>query len=449
RQPRSQPRNYKHPIMKPSAVVTNDGDREDNPEETYLSRALSFTWWLARDQWFIITLLILILVASQVQAPDQQLRKTAVQYSSVTVIFLVNGCTVSTEVLLQTLRLWHFHIMIQCGCFLFTSATALAVVQAAATKTGSVDAALLNGFVIMGCLPTALSFNVIMTKKANGNDALTLTESVLGSLIAPALSTVLITTYASIDSWYTAILPKATPGQYGLIFAKIFKQLGLTLFLPLFIGQLLQYFFPKSNDKVMNKWKGRKLASFSLLVLIWSAFDGAFASHSFATLRDTDVVFLVLVDVGLLVFWMAASLLLAALFLSREDAIAVAFCVPTKTPALGVPLVTLIFAGVSDVVAAKLYLPMIILQCVQTCIGSLATIPLKKWQARPRKGEKVNRAGSDEGSSLEAQPLPRNEDATGTAAEEKRTEGHGSHAGMITGDDDVSPEAAGGGRVWR
>ena len=173
----------------------------------------------------------------------------------------------------------------------------------------------------------------------------------------------------------------------------------------------------------MNTWKARKLASFALLVLIWSAFDGAFASNSFSTLRDTDVAFLVLVDVGLLVFWMAASLLLAACFLSREDAIAVAFCVPTKTPALGVPLVTLIFAGVSDVVAAKLYLPMIVLQCVQTCIGSLATIPLRKWQARQRKGERGGKSGSDECSSLEAQAVPENEERQQNTSEEKEEDG--------------------------
>ncbi|KAK8043431.1 hypothetical protein PG993_005861 [Apiospora rasikravindrae] len=409
--------------METSSITVSGANHEKAPEKPFLSRTLSLTWRLACDQWFIITLLISILVASQVQAPDQQLRKTAVQYSTVTVIFLINGCTVSTEVLLRTLGLWHFHIMIQCGCFLFTSATALAVVQAAATKPGSADAALLNGFVITGCLPTALSFNVIMTKKANGNDALTLTESVLGSLIAPALSTVLITTYASIDSWYTAILPKATTNEYSNIFANIFKQLGLTLFLPLVVGQLFQYFFPKANEKIMTSWKGKKLASFALLVLIWSAFDGAFASNSFSTLHDTDIEFLVLVDVGLLIFWMVASLFLAALILSREDAIAVAFCVPTKTPALGVPLVTLIFAGVSDVVAAKLYLPMIVLQCVQTCIGSLATIPLKKWQARPRKG------GSEDGGSLEASSMPEG-DGIGARLGENDGALQGSHTGM-------------------
>ncbi|KAK8061645.1 hypothetical protein PG994_008011 [Apiospora phragmitis] len=399
--------------MEASSTHPTGETNVEPPKKTLPSRTLSFAWWFARDQWFIIMLLILILVASQVQAPNQQLRKTAVQYSTVTVIFLINGCTVSTAVLMRTLRLWHLHVMIQCGCFLFTSATALAVVQAAATKPGAVDAALLNGFVVMACLPTALSFNVIMTKKSNGNDALTLTESVLGSVIAPALSTVLITTYASIDSWYTAILPKASTNEYSLIFQNIFKQLGLTLFLPLVglhpvqplqlspspslkmhraraneaplqvVGQLLQYFFPKANEKVMTAWRGRRLASFALLVLIWSAFDGAFASDSFSTLRDTDIAFLVLVDIGLLIFWMTASLFLAALFLSREDAIAVA---------------------VSDVVATKLYLPMIIFQCVQTCLCSLATIPLKKWQANLQKAE------SGDESVLEASTLPDGEE---------------------------------------
>lgn len=71
-----------------------------------------------------------------------------------------------------------------------------------------------------------------MTRKSNGNAALTLTESVLGSILGPVLTTLLMKGYSSRDSWYTAILPN-DGGSYSEVFRSTFKQLGLTLFVPL------------------------------------------------------------------------------------------------------------------------------------------------------------------------------------------------------------------------
>ncbi|KAI1851394.1 hypothetical protein JX266_003469 [Neoarthrinium moseri] len=366
--------------------------REEHAQEkedvrSPISNIISSIAWFASDQWFMITLLLLILVASQVQVPSQQqaTKETVIKYATVAVIFLINGCTISTQILVQTLKRWYIHIFVQALCFLLTSITTFAVVQATATNQNAIDAALLNGFVLMGCLPTALSFNTNMTKKANGNAALTLTESVLGSVMAPAISTVLMTTYSSGNFWYAEILPQGST-SYGALYKKVFQQLGLTLFLPLAVGQLLQYFLPEKTRQAMTTWKGSKLASFALLALIWSAYDGAFSADSFATLDTKNIVYLVFVNIGLFLIWIACALLLSVPWLSQEDCIAVAFCVPTKTPALGIPLVTIIFEGVSSTDAAKLYIPMIVYQCIQTCLASLATIPLKRWQARTARG---------------------------------------------------------------
>lgn len=77
-----------------------------------------------------------------------------------------------------------------------------------------------------------LAFNTVMTRKSNGNAALTLTESVLGSILGPVITTLLMQGYSSRKSWYTAILPKSE-GGYSEVFRSTFKQLGLTLFVPL------------------------------------------------------------------------------------------------------------------------------------------------------------------------------------------------------------------------
>ncbi|OTA55212.1 sodium bile acid symporter family protein [Hypoxylon sp. EC38] len=378
------------PDEKEPSSIPGQNKEQKSVQRTSFTVFLSFTWWLIKDQWFIITLLLLILISSQKQVPrqQQQIKDTIVQNLAVTVIFLVNGCTIPTQVLVKTIRCWKIHIFVQALCFLFTSSTALAIVTATATNPGLIDAALLNGIVLLGSLPTALSFNTIMTKKAQGNDALTLTESVIGSCLGPVVSTVLIQLYSSIPIWYAQTLPKAAAG-YGAVFKQVFAQLGLTLFLPLIVGQLLRKFFPNQVIKIMTTYKGSKLASLALLALIWSAYDGAFETGTLSNMRATNVVFMVLISVALYLLWASLTLLASMFWLSKEDSIAAVFCVATKTPALGVPLITLIFVGITPATKSEMAIPMVVFQCIQTCLSSLATILFRRWLRNKKEGAEL------------------------------------------------------------
>ncbi|OTA95171.1 hypothetical protein M434DRAFT_226228 [Hypoxylon sp. CO27-5] len=373
----------------PSSISGQNNEQESVPK-TRFTVFLSFIWWLIKDQWFIITLLLLILISSQKQVPreQQQIKDTVVQNLAVTAIFFVNGCTIQTQVLVKTIRCWKIHIFVQVLCFLFTSSTALAVVTATATNPALIDAALLNGIVLLSSLPTALSFNTIMTKKAQGNDALTLTESVIGSCLGPVISTLLIQLYSSIPVWYAQTLPKAAAG-YGAVFKQVFAQLGLTLFLPLIVGQLLRKIFPNQVIKIMTTYKGSKLASFALLILIWSAYDGAFETGTLSRMRATNVVFMVLISVALYLLWASLTLLASMFWLSKEDSIAAVFCVATKTPALGVPLITLIFVGITPATKSEMAIPMVVFQCIQTCLSSLATILFRRWLRNKKEGAEL------------------------------------------------------------
>ena len=117
--------------------------------------------------------------------------------------------------------------------FLMTSAIIFGVVSACATSRKFMDPGLLVGMIFTGCVPTTISSNIIMTRQAHGNTALTVVQSTLGNLLGPFLSPLLFQMYIASNAWYTDILPKSGEGSYGELYKRVFKQLGLSLFLPL------------------------------------------------------------------------------------------------------------------------------------------------------------------------------------------------------------------------
>lgn len=202
--------------------------------KSWLQKLRSSVMFFLLDQWFLIVLGVLILIASQASVPvsQQSIKVTVVDYLCVSIIFFLNGCTIAPATLKANLLQWKAHLFIQGLSYLLCSSTAFAIVSAAASNRDFMDPALLVGIIILGCVPTAIAFNVAMTKKVNGNTALTVTESIVGNFLGPFLSPVLINMYLSTDAWYTDFLPQNS-GGYGEIYRRVFKQLGLSIFLPL------------------------------------------------------------------------------------------------------------------------------------------------------------------------------------------------------------------------
>ena len=96
------------------------------------------------------------------------------------------------------------------------------------------------------------------------------------------------------------------------------------------------------------------------------------------------MVFIVFISIVFYSIWSAICILISSLWLSKEDTIAVAYCVPAKTPAMGVPIAIVMFAGLSPIVSSKIQIPMVIYQGLQTAAGSLMTIVFRKWVGQPK-----------------------------------------------------------------
>ncbi|KAI4129517.1 MAG: hypothetical protein LQ347_003750 [Umbilicaria vellea] len=187
------------------------------------------------DQWFLLTLAILIAISSQAQVPasSQKIKETVVTYLCVAVIFFITGCTLATRILWENYMRWKIHLFTQIQCFLMCSASVYAVVSLCATNTDFMDPALLIGLIFLGCVPTTIASNTMMTKQAHGNHVLTLVESTVGNLIGPALSPALINMYLLPRPWYTDFLPLAQVDNYAELYKRVFQQFGLSLYLPL------------------------------------------------------------------------------------------------------------------------------------------------------------------------------------------------------------------------
>jgi sodium/bile acid cotransporter 7 len=73
-------------------------------------------------------------------------------------------------------------------------------------------------------------------------------------------------------------------------------------------------------------------------------------------------------------------------------------CVPAKSIAIGVPLVSVLFIGLSRRKQSKLQIPQVIFQGLQIPAGSLMTLPFRRWVCAEEEAEEKAEMENPEGS---------------------------------------------------
>lgn len=156
------------------------------------------------------------------------------------------------------------------------------------------------------------------------------------------------------------------------------------------VGQITQYFFPNPAKTVFSKWKLSKLGSCCLIVIIWQTFDQAFGAGAFTSVKSSNMIFIVFISIGYFLVWLIVCLALSIPWLSKKDTIAVAYCVPAKTPAMGVPLANVMFTTLTPLQQAKIQIPLVIFQGLQIAFSSVLTIFFRKWVSSEEAKEPAN-----------------------------------------------------------
>ncbi|KAG0184377.1 hypothetical protein DFQ28_011300 [Apophysomyces sp. BC1034] len=236
-----------------------------------------------------------------------------------------------------------------------------------------------------------------MTKNAKGNEASALMNAALGNVLGIFVSPALVSTFQ-------APLLDATPedepvNQVGgaVNFVAVLQQLGLTVLAPLFVGQIIQWVFTETVAKIKTKWHLSEISSVALLTMVWSVFSDAVYSGSFSAVKPIDIVSVAIINAGLYILFSLLCLVLAHIPLprciktpqwvewlrySREDTVAVMFCGATKTVAMGVPLINVLYQDGDPGTIGVLSTPLLLYHVEQLILGNIEVELLKAWVNR-------------------------------------------------------------------
>ncbi|GMF60725.1 unnamed protein product [[Candida] boidinii] len=212
-------------------------------------KVVAFTGDLCLQYWFYVGLAIFIVIARF--APNFARHggliraEYTIGYLAVAIIFFGSGLSMNTKALMKNMGNWRAHTTVFLLQYLITSAIIFGFCCAIKRANNpQISNWMLFGLIVTACCPTTVASNVIMTRKADGNELLTLCEVFLGNLSGAFITPALVQMF-SLGEWSFA--NPANGNSVGDVYRNVIKQVGCSVFVPVFIGQVLQNVFPKQR----------------------------------------------------------------------------------------------------------------------------------------------------------------------------------------------------------
>ncbi|KAK2013252.1 sodium/bile acid cotransporter [Colletotrichum eremochloae] len=339
-------------------------------------------------------------------------------YGGIAVIFLVSGLQLSHAKLRENLTNWRLHIIVQGISFIVIPVILLILVHiiiaAGGLRNNVLSTPIIVGMVVASCLPTTIASNVVMTRAAGGDDAAAIIEvvigNVLGSFVSPGLIYGFIPKTPEFADWQPA-----NPSTLGAMYSNVLRQLGLSVLLPLAVGQVVRWYWETRVEWALKTFYLAKVSTFCLILLVWTTFSAAFQTGALYVTPHASIIFNVFMNVALyalftLICFYAArpppsaceavnprvgrmpgpELLRRALTvrrLSREQAIAVCFCGAAKTTSLGIPLATAMWTASDDLTRALIQIPVLLYTIEQVFMAQILVYVFKWYLRRATKAE--------------------------------------------------------------
>ncbi|XP_062612126.1 sodium/bile acid cotransporter 7-like isoform X1 [Saccostrea cucullata] len=324
-----------------------------------------------RTNWFLCGIVFAICLASvapSVGAKGGILRpEITVKFIAVAIIFFNSGISLRSEDLTRALVQYKLHFFVQGWTFLVFPF--LINILVSVMRDGPFDKLLLQGLLVLGCMPPPVSSAVILTKAVSGNEAAAIFNSAVGSFVGIFVtpSLILLNVGSAVD------VPVSS----------IFVQLSLTVVAPLFLGQLIRRQYRIWLER--NPLPLGSIGSAVLLLIIYTTFCDTF-SHA-----EINLDFLSLISIVFLIVILQCGLLWMVFFVTTRpwlnfdptDTTALMFCSTHKSLTLGIPMIKIVFSG--DPGLSVISIPLMVYHPTQILLGGLLVPPLKEWMYSARR----------------------------------------------------------------
>lgn len=331
----------------------------------------------------------------------------SILYVAVAYVFLISGLSIPHQKLYTHMFNWRLHALVQITSFIFVPTVVVALVHLilATDPAGHIDCAVLAGYILTACLPTTIASNIVMTRAAGGDEAAALVEVLIANFLGPFVTA----------GWTVTMMPKRPEfetwrsggGDLTDMYKEVFKQLGLTVLLPLTVGQLVRWTWPTPTARVLQKLYLNKLSTCCMILLVWTTFSSAFSTHALEALSPQTVAFTILFNVALYLFLVVICFVLCrppkflrthrwtkAVFraMSPEETIAICYCGPAKTTALGIPLLYAMYTKLDLFIKAKTSIPVLLYTTEQIFVAHFLVHAFRRWRrkfAAPKRDVEV------------------------------------------------------------
>jgi sodium/bile acid cotransporter 7 len=311
---------------------------------------------------FVVAIIIVIAVAyffPQAGRDDSPIPVDAIGSVGISLIFFFYGLKLNREKLVNGLKNWKLHCLVQASTFLLFPLIVIAVHPFIQSEHGLT---IWLAFLFLAALPSTVSSSVVMVSMAKGNVAAAIFNASISGLIGIVVTPL----------WMGLFIQRST-ADFDL--SDIYFKLAVEIVAPVVLGLLLQRYLGRYVQQF-----SRQLSLFDksvILLIIYKSFAESFDQHVFSSVQVVDLVTIAMASMALFFgVYYVTGYLTRLLGFNREDQITAQFCGTKKSLIHGTVFSKILFQNSASM--GIMLLPLMLFHAMQIFIISIIASKLGK-----------------------------------------------------------------------